>query len=187
MMSFAAFPSGEIHWAWSEPGLLEWTGPDADPPEDAPLIVAASSISDDPPLATQCLAVASVPPLACAPGDSPYALAAIQDSGENVGFGVNLPRSGLHVTADLMDLPSDYDLYLVNQAGAILGESMEEGSTSEHISMAVDGGTYFLYVNSDPGRLVDPERRFRLQVTVTSAVAAPAARDQPEPDPSPTN
>jgi hypothetical protein len=187
MMSFAAFPSGEVHWAWAEPGLLEWTGSDADPPEDAPLIVAASSIPDDPPFSTQCLAAAPVPPLTCAPGDSLYALAAIQDSGEHVGFGLTVPPSGLQVTADLMDLPSDYDLYLVNESGVILDQSIEEGQTSEHVSMAVDGGTYFLYVNSDPGRPVDPQRRFRLQVSATTAVAAPAPQEQLVPDANATN
>jgi hypothetical protein len=128
-----------------------------------------------------------MPPLACAPGDSLYALAAIQDSGESVGFDLMVPQGGLQVTADLVDLPSDYDLYLVNESGAILDQSIEEGLTSEHISMAVDSGTYFLYVNSDSGRSVDPRRRFRLQVSVTNAVAAPAPQDESVPEPSTTN
>ena len=187
LMSFAAFPSGEVHWAWAEPGLLEWTGPDADPPADAPLIVASGSDQGDPPLTTECLAAALVPPLMCTHGDSLYAMAVIEDPGDVVTFGLTVPPSGLQVTADLMDLPADYDLYLADDSGTILGQSIEEGLTSEHISVAVNGGTYFLYVNSDPGRLVDARSRFRLQVSVANALATPAPQDQAEPVPSGTN
>jgi len=178
VVSFAAFPDGAVHWALSsavEFGLVEWTGPDADPPSGAATIAAVDAAAedasggaaDDPPFTTQCLAAGSFPTLPCASGDSPFALATIQNPGDTVTFEVNVPQSGERVAAELVDLPADYDLYLVDGSGAIVGESVQEGTTPEQLEFDLPGGMYYLYVYADPGRLVDAQRAFRVEVSVT--------------------
>jgi hypothetical protein len=178
VVSFAAFPDGAVHWALSaavEFGLVEWSGDDADPPDGATTIVpfdaAAGDViggaADDPQFTTQCLAAASVPSLPCAAGDSPYALATIGNPGDTVTFELNVPQSGEHVAADLVNLAADYDLYLVDASGAIVGESVQEDTTPERLELDLPGGMYYLYVHADPGRLVDALNPFRLEVSVT--------------------
>jgi hypothetical protein len=169
-LSFAAFPDGAMHWVYAPPaaGLVEWTG-DKNPPPDALTIVNANqpTSEDDPPLGSACIAAAPLPSVACAAGDSLAALAAIQNAGDTISVDLNIPDSGLHLRADLLDLPADYDLYLADSSGEILGASMEEGTTPEHIDADLPGGTYYLYVHSDPGRTVDPQDPFRLQVSLS--------------------
>jgi hypothetical protein len=170
LVGFAAFPDGAMHWASASPapGLREWTG-DQDPPPDALTIIASAPASDvyDPLLATACVAAAPLPSSTCAVGDSLSAQAAIQHPGDTLAVDLSVPSSGLHLTADLVDLPADYDLYLADSSGTIVGESIEEGTTPEHIGADLPGGTYYLYVHSDPGRSVDPQAPFRLLITVS--------------------
>ena len=183
LVSFAAYPDGALHWALSttaETGLVEWSGADADPPDGVTTIVAmqqpATVAADGPPLATQCLAAALARPMACASGDTLDGLATILTSGDTVSFDVNMPASGLHLAADLMDLPADYDLYVADGSGNIVAQSLEEGTTPEHVEIDLVGGTYALYVHSDPGRPADSQTPFRLRVRV---YGVPVAQQSP--------
>jgi hypothetical protein len=170
LVSFAAFPDGAMHWASAPPaqGLIEWSG-NADPPADALTILNAAQPTeeDDPPLGTACIAAAPLPSVACAAGDSLGAQAAIQNPGDTVSVDLMVPDSGLHLSADLLDLPADYDLYLADGLGAIVGQSVDEGTNPEHIDADLPGGTYYLYVHSDAGRSVDPDDAFHLQVSLS--------------------
>ena len=72
LLTFAAFPDGQNHWAWVAQGLMEWTG-DADPPDTAPVIRASTSDNPDDHRAMTCLAVGRSPssPDVPVPGSSP--------------------------------------------------------------------------------------------------------------------
>jgi hypothetical protein len=168
LLGFVVLPDGAMHWAFTPPaaGLIEWTGDDQ-PPSDALTIVNAAqpTSDDDPPLVSACIAASPLPAVPCAAGDSLAAQAAIQNPGDTISVDINVPSSGLHLTADLVNLPADYDLYLADNTGAIVGQSVEEGLTPEHIDADLAGGSYYLYVHSDPGRPVDPADPFHLQVS----------------------
>ncbi|MBV9325379.1 MAG: hypothetical protein JO352_16525 [Chloroflexi bacterium] len=171
MLTFAALPDGAMHWASapSGSGLVEWTGTQ-DPPPDALTVAnaeAPTDAQDDPPLDTACIAASPLPATACAAGDTLAAQAAIQNSGDTVSVDVNVPPAGAHLTADLVNLPADYDLYLSDASGTVVDESMQEGTTPEHMDDDLPAGTYYLYVHSDPGRSVDPQDPFRLEVSVS--------------------
>jgi hypothetical protein len=178
MMSFVAFPDGLIHWAWMPPGLFEWAGPDVDPPEGTP-IVAKTSVIGDGRLTTSCLAVAQVPSEMCSVGDSLAAVGIIKAVGETSTFRFSVPSTGLNVTANLVDLPADYDLYVADASGNIIGQSAAEGTTPEHVDLNLDGGTYYVYVHADPGRPVDPQDPYRLEVSVSSVVATDRSANTP--------
>lgn len=169
LLTFAAFPDGAQHWAASQPaGLLEWTG-DADPPPEALTITNTSQAAseDDPPLASACVATAPLPAMPCTSGDSVSAQAAIQQAGDTLSVDVNVPAGGVHLSADLLDLPADYDLYLGDSTGTIVAASALEGTTPEHVEADLPGGTWYLYVHSDPGRSVDAQNPFLLQVSTS--------------------
>ncbi|MBV9175109.1 MAG: hypothetical protein JOZ81_34070 [Chloroflexi bacterium] len=172
LLTFAALPDGAMHWAAAPPasGVIEWSGA-TDPPLDALTVVNANAPTDaapdDPPLEALCIAASPLPAMQCAPGNALFGQAAIQNPGDTVPVDLSVPSSGLHLSADLVNLPADYDLYLVDASGTIIDQSMQEGTTPEHIEADLPGGTYYLYVHSDPGRTVDPQDAFQLQVHVS--------------------
>jgi hypothetical protein len=174
LLSFAAFPDGAMHWATlpSSAGLVEWTG-DQDLPPDAMTVAnsAPAAALDDPPLQTVCVAAAPLPAAPCAPGDGVSVSGAIQSPGDTLTLDLFVPSTGsatgVHVAADLTDLPADYDLYLSEASGTVLAASAQEGLTPEHIDADLAAGTYYLYVHADPGRSVDPFQPFKLQVSVS--------------------
>jgi hypothetical protein len=170
LLSFAAFPDGAMHWALSPStaGLVEWSG-DQDPPPDAMTFAnSATAVAvDDPPLQSVCLAASPLPAAPCAAGDGISVSGAIQNSGDTLTLDLFVPSAGVHVAADLSDLPADYDMYLSEASGNVLAASAHEGLTPEHIDADLPGGTYYLYVHSDPGRAVDPFDPFQLQVSAS--------------------
>jgi hypothetical protein len=170
LLTFAAFPDGAMHWASAPPaaGLLEWTGTE-DPPADAWTVANASQPADqdDPPIETDCVAASPLPSMPCAPGETFSGQSAIQNPGDTLSVDVSVPAAGVHVSVDLVDLPADYDLYLADSSGAILGESVQEGTTPEHIDADLPAGAYYVYVHSDPGRTVDAQDPFTLVVSVS--------------------
>lgn len=170
LLTFAAFPDGSMHWALSPSttGLVEWTG-DQDPPPDALTVAnaAPAPTADDPPLDTVCIAASPLPATPCNPGDSVSVSGAVQNSGDTLTVDLPVSSAGVHVAADLLNLPADYDLFLGDASGAILAASVQEGTTPEHIDADLPSGTYYLYVHSDPGRTVDPVDPFQLQVSVS--------------------
>jgi hypothetical protein len=111
------------------------------------------------------VAAAPLPAVPCAPGDNFSAQAAIQQSGDTISLEVDVPDHGLHLTADLLDLPADYDLYLADSSGSLMAESVQEGTTPEHVDADLSGGTSYLYIHSDAGRTVDPQDPFLMQVS----------------------
>jgi hypothetical protein len=184
LTGFAAYPDGAVHWALAPPGLLEWTGDASNPPSDAPLVVASGSGDDDPAFTAACLAARRAPALTCEVDTSMYAMATLQNPGDTQTFGLSGPSPGVEVIADLVDLPADYDLYLADDSGMLLAESIEEGTVPRHIDVELDGGTYYLYVHSDPGRSVDAQQPFRLQVRVSGAAGSAPQPDATQPAPS---
>lgn len=81
---------------------------------------------------------------------------------------------------DLTDLPADYDLYAIDAVGGVLGQSVHEGTAAEQVQFNVAAGTYFIVVQADLQRQVDPLSPYTLRVafaptpTSSSPVAPPA-------------
>ena len=114
----------------------------------------------------------------CNVSDNVSVLGTIAVPGNTDVFHFSVPGPGLDVSATLMDLPADYDLYVGDSAGTILGQSVQEGTAAEHVGLSLDGGTYYLYVNADPGRTVDPDNRYRLEMRFANALANAAPAEQ---------
>lgn len=74
------------------------------------------------------------------------------------------------VGLELTDLPADYDLYLTDASGGIVGQSVHEGTAPEQIQVTLNAGTYYAVVKSDRSREVDPTSNYTLKLT---AVALP--------------
>jgi hypothetical protein len=85
---------------------------------------------------------------------------------------------------DLTNLPADYDLFVVDEVGTILGQSIQEGFAPEYVDQVLPTGTYYVYVHVDPGRNVDPTQAYTLNVSMQAPVAFDSAA---EPTPSPVN
>lgn len=80
---------------------------------------------------------------------------------------------GGQVSLDLTGLPADYDLYLVDANGGVLGQSVHEGTAPEQLQLTVQPGTYYAVVQADPSRDVNPSQPYTLRLTQTG-LAAPA-------------
>src|SRR5205823_754739 len=74
--------------------------------------------------------------------------------------------SSSHVVAGLTDLPADYDLYLVDESGAVLAQSVQDGSTPEVIDAELPPGRYLLYVHVDQSLVADPDNPYRVQLSL---------------------
>ncbi|MFN8637195.1 MAG: hypothetical protein U0893_25380 [Chloroflexota bacterium] len=79
------------------------------------------------------------------------------------------------IGVELFDLPADYDLYLSDARGRVLGQSVHEGTTSEDLRIGVQPGTYYATVQADTSRIVDPAQPYSLRLTLVRKAAAPAA------------
>lgn len=122
------------------------------------------------------------------PNDDPGAAcqvtlgAAIQSTIDRPGdvdlFRFVIGESGGRVTLELVDLPADYDLYLIDSKGGVLGQSVREGPSAEGLILTLQAGTYFAVVQSDPAREIDATRPYTLRVTIEAAAAT-----GPEPAP----
>jgi hypothetical protein len=80
----------------------------------------------------------------------------------------------MHVTADLTELTADYDLYLSDGTGAMLANSVQEGTAPEEVDTMLAPGTYYLFVHSDPGRSFDGQNPYRLHLSVAAGAATVA-------------
>jgi hypothetical protein len=174
MPGFVALPEGTHHWALVADRLLEWFGAADDPPSDATDATQATPSAPT--------AFAGVTPPSCMdPSIDPASVCMLTDGASVLGYitsadGTNtyrldIPQSQAETTAELTDLPADYDLYLADSTGQLLGESVQEGTTPEMIDMWLPGGTYYLYVHADPARDFDAESPYRLNLSLTTAVA----------------
>lgn len=57
------------------------------------------------------------------------------------------PSTSTTISVNLTNLPADYDLYLYNASGTLLGRSWNSGTSSESLSISASGGaTYYIRV-----------------------------------------
>jgi hypothetical protein len=153
--AFVAQPEGLYHWAWLGDRMVAWIGPSLDPPD----------LAQDVPV---CLDPAELPDRVC-PLRLNVTVAGFLSAGHDTdaySFVVTEPESDL--VADMMDLPADYDLYLADAGGAVLAQSVNEGTDAEHITHMLPAGIYYLYVHVDPGREPDPSTPYKLRLAPTA-------------------
>ena len=164
-VGFAALPDGLHHWALADGQLLEWIGPDLEPPWTAG---PADLATCGDPTATYCRLA----------GDSTVG-GYLQAAGATNAYQVML-SDPTRLMVSLTDLPADYDLYLVDGTGAIIGQSVNEGSTPESIDQVLAPGTYIVYVHVDPARDFAPDDPYQLTLTQTrpGIVEAPPSDDE---------
>jgi hypothetical protein len=178
VVAFAADPDGLLHWAWLNDGLVSWASPSVDPPPDAVAVAPASA--DVGPNDQSCVIPDTTELTACPISNGMSVTGFIQSSGESNAYRFDVGSSNMSVTADLTTLPADYDLYLADASGNILGQSVNEGTTPEEIQSVLGPGTYYLFVHSDPARTFDPDNPYTLQLNVVAPDAQPTtALDQP--------
>jgi hypothetical protein len=177
VLSFAAAPDGQEHWAWLGDHLVHWSGLSADPPPELadPAFVRAA-----------CLAGTADPAITCPLSDAMSVPGFVRQPGGTSAYTFDVGSPEAHVVASLTELPADYDLYVADGAGALVGQSVQDGTAPETVDIDLPSGTYFVYVHADPAREVDPNLPYRLSLGVSNVVAPepePSA-SQPEPEPS---
>jgi hypothetical protein len=165
--SFVADPDGLYHWAWLGDHLAAWISSDVDPPDVALEMTTPLPV---------CVGPATGPATACPlRADLPVA-GFLRAAGDTDTYVFSIGSDGASVAVDLTDLPADYDLYLADTNGAILAQSVEEGTQPEHVEQSLGAGTYYLYVHADVGRAPDPEQPYTLRL---SAAGAPTSAQSP--------
>jgi hypothetical protein len=170
-VAFVADPDGVLHWAWVNDALVSWEGDSVDPPTDA-LVVAPSSA--DTSAGQTCVIPNTSEQTACPIATDGTATAGyIQSSGQSNAYRFDVTSDNTSITADLTTLPADYDLYLADGSGSLLGQSVQEGTTPEEIQSVLGPGTYYLFVHSDPARTFDPDNPYTLQLSVGAPGAQP--------------
>ena len=88
-------------------------------------------------------------------------------------YAFDLPAN-YHLRAYLINLPADYDLYLLNSDGVVLGSSTNGGMAEEVIQYdAIKGGRYVLLVQGKKGHF-DPENPYQFGLDAW-ALPAPTA------------
>jgi hypothetical protein len=179
-LSFAADPDGLVHWAWQDDlnQLVTWRGESADPTQDA--IGVASAADAAAMLNYGCTDPSTMADTTCVLGDGMTMPGYIQSSGQTNAYRIDVSASSPRVTADLTSLPADYDLYLADADGAVIGESVQEGTDPEQVDTVVAPGTYFLFVHSDSGRSFDAATPYNLHLSLSAVVATTAAPPPPE-------
>jgi hypothetical protein len=160
-MAFAAAPDGLHHWAWTG-RLVSWVGTSPEPPPDAqmvvPLVVTATSPD------ASCATPAVGPVVACAIESGLTLPGYIREAGQTDAYRFAIRSSTMHVLARLSDLPADYDLYLTDEGGSVLGESVTDGTAPEEIDTTLGAGVYYLYVHNDPSRPFDDSSPFEIHL-----------------------
>lgn len=76
------------------------------------------------------------------------------------------------IDVNLDSLPADYDLRVLNANGAAIGRSDLDGLTSEHVSVSVPGGRYYIEVSGYNGAS-HGVRQYRMSLRVFQAPSAP--------------
>jgi hypothetical protein len=171
-MTFAALPDGLVHWAWLGQ-LVTWTGPSPDAPADATVVINPTALGDD--LNAEACRPAPDGSLTCRIRDGSTSTGFIQASGQTDTYMFTVASPTIHVTADLTDLPADYDLYLADAGGAVLSTSAREGTLPEQVDLDLGPGTYYLFVHSDPGRTFDPAHPYHLHLAMAPPLPPNAA------------
>jgi hypothetical protein len=109
------------------------------------------------------------PATACPLAPGVDSRATIDRPGDADAYRVEVGEDGAQVQIDLTELPADYDLYLADAFGGVYGQSVQEGTASEYLRLTLRQGTYYVYVQADPGREVDPGHPYLLQFAVADA------------------
>jgi hypothetical protein len=115
----------------------------------------------------------------------------IAESGGRNYYWFGVPRSGMHVRIDLVDLPADYDLYLFSDQSSDpslpIAGSVNSDTTPEVIDRVLaDQGTYLVEVVSDPSLPADPEQPYTLIFTLVSPPTPTSTPEPPTPAPTVT-
>lgn len=84
-----------------------------------------------------------------------------------VGAGID------EIRVELFDLPADYDLYLTDARGRVLGQSVHEGTAAESLQLGVQPGTYFATVRADVSRAVVPDQMYTLRLSFRMLTGVP--------------
>jgi hypothetical protein len=178
-LGFVAFPDGVQHWALTPLGLATWSGDAPDPPEDATILPNGQLSSATPTAVGQeqqvCVQPGEDPLTACVIGGGSSVLGYVTSAGGTHAYRFEIGPNGANVLASLVDLPADYDLYLVDGLAQVLASSVEEGAAPESIGLTLGQGNYLLYVHSDVGRPVAPDVPYRLELGLEDGAAAAAA------------
>lgn len=109
---------------------------------------------------------------ACRLGGGVVIQSFIERPGDVDGYRFVVGDEGAQVSLDLTDLPADYDLYLADPYGGLYGQSVQEGTASEHVQATLLRGAYYVYVQADPAREVDTSTPYTLGLTMS-----PTTRD----------
>jgi hypothetical protein len=120
-----------------------------------------------------CVEPNNQPDDACTLLDGMTVAGFLRSPGDLRAYHFDVTASEAHVLASLTDLPADYDLYLADANGDLLGESVQEGTVPEFVDVTLPFGTYYLYVDVDPGRAYDANDPFSLHLTLSAP--SPAA------------
>ncbi len=109
---------------------------------------------------------------ACPIGNGETVHGSLQQAGGRAVYRVVANAAPSVVRIELSDLAADFDLYLVDPSNQLLRESVQEGSVPEQIEVAVQPGTYLVFVQADPGRELATKQPYTLRLTVTSTDAS---------------
>jgi len=160
---------GLQHWGLLNGELLQWSGTLSDAPPDA-IDVAATQMALVPVCGDTLEPGADAP---CLLADAAPQLGILTSAGETNAYEYSAIRLSNDVVISLSQLPADYDLYLADANGTILGSSVQEDLTPESIEVNVGPGVYYVYVHVDDGRLPDPTTSYLVQAALQPTADAP--------------
>jgi hypothetical protein len=152
------FTDGYNHYALTGDGLVSWTGASIDPPG-------------------VCVEPYDRPDRACLLKTPADLLGYLRTSGSRNVYSFATSDPATVIDASLVDLPADYDLYLVDGNNQVLAGSVLDGTDPRQLNLTLpDAGAYYLYVVSDPGRTADPNDPYHfLFAQVPPPIALPGA------------
>lgn len=114
--------------------------------------------------ADACVEPNDAPETACPLADGAPLLGEIASQRDVDVYRFELAAPGA-VRVELTNLPADYDLYLVDLEGELLGSSVQEATSPESLELSLpSAGQYLVYVTVDPSRAFDPTASYQLQL-----------------------
>jgi hypothetical protein len=96
----------------------------------------------------------------------------LRSAGDTDAYAFRLSDDASDVVLDLTNLPADYDLYLTDSTGTVVGQSVQDDTTPEHIELPLAAGTYYVYVHVDVGRDADAFDPYTLRLSLGAAAVA---------------
>ena len=130
------------------------------------LMLALGGLAEPRPIrADACAEPNDAPESACPLADGVSLLGEIGDQRDVDVYRFELAAPGA-VRVELTNLPADYDLYLVDLEGELLGSSVQEQTAPEALELSLpSAGQYLIYVTVDPARSYDPNASYQLQLS----------------------